>query len=38
MASNLSMQPKDAAEISELFFAANAKERALILTISTTRR
>jgi hypothetical protein len=31
MSSSLSMQPKDAAEISELFFAANAKERALIL-------
>jgi hypothetical protein len=31
MSSNLSMQPKDAAEISELFFAANARERALIL-------
>ena len=31
MASNLSMQPKDAAEISDMFFAANAKERALIL-------
>jgi uncharacterized protein DUF2336 len=31
LASNLSMQPKDAAEISELFFAASASERALIL-------
>jgi hypothetical protein len=31
MASNLSMQPKDAAEISELFFRASASERALIL-------
>ena len=31
LASNLSMQPKDAAEISELFFAASAPERALIL-------
>ena len=31
MASNLSMQPKDAAEISDMFFAANASERALIL-------
>jgi hypothetical protein len=31
MASNLSMQPKDAAEISDMFFGANASERALIL-------
>jgi DNA-binding transcriptional ArsR family regulator len=31
LASNLSMQPKDAAEISELFFAAGAPERAQIL-------
>src|SRR5881394_1571574 len=31
MASNLSMQPKDAAEIAELFFAANGRERAMIL-------
>ena len=31
MASNLSMQPNDAAEISELFFAASGGERALIL-------
>ena len=31
MASNLSMQPKDAAEISELFYRASASERALIL-------
>jgi hypothetical protein len=31
MASNLAMQPKDASEISELFFAASASERALIL-------
>ena len=31
MASNLSMQPKDAAEINDLFFRANASERALIL-------
>jgi hypothetical protein len=31
MASSLSMQPKDAAEISELFFRASASERALIL-------
>jgi len=31
MASNLSMQPKDAAEINELFSRANASERALIL-------
>ena len=31
MASNLSMRPNDAAEISELFFAASASERALIL-------
>jgi hypothetical protein len=31
MASNLSMQPKDAAEINELFFRAGASERALIL-------
>jgi Uncharacterised protein conserved in bacteria (DUF2336) len=31
MASNLSMQPKDAAEINDLFFAASASERALIL-------
>jgi Uncharacterised protein conserved in bacteria (DUF2336) len=30
LASNLSMQPKDAAEISELFFAASGPERALI--------
>src|ERR1700679_796471 len=31
MASNLSMQPQDAAEISERFFRASASERALIL-------
>jgi hypothetical protein len=31
MASNLSMQPKDAAEISDMFFDASASERALIL-------
>ena len=31
MASNLSMQPKDAAEINDMFFAASASERALIL-------
>jgi hypothetical protein len=31
MASNLSMQPKDAAEINDLFSRANASERALIL-------
>ena len=31
MASNLSMQPKDAAEINDLFFRASASERALIL-------
>jgi len=31
MASSLSMQPKDAAEISEMFFNAGASERALIL-------
>jgi hypothetical protein len=31
MASNLSMQPQDAAEISEMFFRASASERALIL-------
>jgi hypothetical protein len=31
MASNLSMQPKDAAEINEIFSRANAGERALIL-------
>jgi len=31
MASNLSMQPKDAAEINELFSRASASERALIL-------
>ena len=31
MASNLSMQPQDAAEISEMFFGASASERALIL-------
>src|SRR5438477_3729144 len=31
LASNLSMQPKDAAEISALFFAASGSERALIL-------
>jgi hypothetical protein len=31
MASNLSMQPTDAAEISEMFFRASASERALIL-------
>src|ERR1700754_539427 len=29
--SNLSMQPKDAAEISDMFFGASASERALIL-------
>jgi Uncharacterised protein conserved in bacteria (DUF2336) len=31
MASTLSMQPKDAAEISDMFFSASASERALIL-------
>jgi hypothetical protein len=31
MASNLAMQPKDAAEINDLFFRASASERALIL-------
>jgi Uncharacterised protein conserved in bacteria (DUF2336) len=31
MASNLSMQPKDAAEINDMFFRASASERALIL-------
>jgi hypothetical protein len=31
LASNLSMQPKDAAEISDMFFGASAGERALIL-------
>jgi hypothetical protein len=31
MASNLSMQPKDAAEINDMFFLASAGERALIL-------
>ena len=31
MASGLSMQPKDAAEISDMFFGASASERALIL-------
>jgi hypothetical protein len=31
MASNLSMRPNDAAEITDLFFSANASERALIL-------
>src|SRR5580704_4165303 len=31
MASSLSMQPKDAAEISGMFFSAGASERALIL-------
>ena len=31
MASNLSMQPKDAAEINDLFFAASASERTQIL-------
>jgi hypothetical protein len=31
MASTLSMQPKDAAEISDIFFGAGASERALIL-------
>jgi Uncharacterised protein conserved in bacteria (DUF2336) len=31
MASNLSMQPQDAAEISEMFFRASASERVLIL-------
>src|SRR6195952_2132960 len=31
MASNLSMQPKDAAEINDMFFEASASERALIL-------
>ncbi|MDP1883534.1 MAG: DUF2336 domain-containing protein, partial [Bradyrhizobium sp.] len=31
MASNLSMQPKDAAEINDMFFAAGAGERTLIL-------
>lgn len=37
MTSNLSMQPKDAAEISGLFFGAGSSERALILhNLSTT--
>jgi Uncharacterised protein conserved in bacteria (DUF2336) len=31
MASNLSMQPKDAAEINDMFFAAGASERVLML-------
>jgi hypothetical protein len=31
LASNLSMQPKDAAELTDLFFRAEASERALIL-------
>src|ERR1700704_2951103 len=31
MSSNLSMQPKDAAEITDMFFGASANERALIL-------
>ncbi len=31
MASSLSMQPKDAAEINDMFFAGSASERALIL-------
>jgi hypothetical protein len=31
MASNLSMQPKDAAEINDMFFAASSSERILIL-------
>jgi hypothetical protein len=31
MAANLSMRPNDAAEISDMFFAADASERALIL-------
>jgi hypothetical protein len=31
MATNLSMQPKDAAEINDMFFRASASERALIL-------
>jgi hypothetical protein len=31
MASNLSMRPNDAAEITDIFFAADASERALIL-------
>src|SRR5205814_1581809 len=31
MASNLSMRPNDAAEISDMFFSANAGERALML-------
>jgi len=31
MTSNLSMQPKDAAELSDMFFAADGSERALIL-------
>ena len=31
LASNLSMQPTDAAEISDMFFSASASERALIL-------
>jgi hypothetical protein len=31
MASNLSMQPKDAAEINDMFFAASASERSLML-------
>ena len=31
MASNLPMQPKDAAEINDMFFAAGASERALML-------
>lgn len=31
MAANMPMQPKDASDISEMFFAANSSERALIL-------
>jgi uncharacterized protein DUF2336 len=31
MASNLSMQPKDAAEINDMFFGASSRERGLIL-------
>ena len=36
MASNLSMQPKDASEISDMFFAASSSERARSCTISHT--
>src|ERR1700730_3755752 len=38
LASNLSMQPKDAAEISDMFFRASASERALILPNRPERR